>query len=32
VLLTNDVHFGRGRQTINPLRRAVHGALAPNLS
>jgi CubicO group peptidase (beta-lactamase class C family) len=29
VLLTNDVHFGRGRGTINPLRRAVHTALAP---
>lgn len=28
-LLTNDVHFGRGRGTINPLRRAVHTALAP---
>lgn len=29
VLLTNDVHLGRGRGTINPLRRAVHTALAP---
>jgi CubicO group peptidase (beta-lactamase class C family) len=29
VLLTNDVHFGRGRGVINPLRRAVHTALAP---
>ena len=29
VLLTNDVHFGRGRETINPLRRAVHAAFAP---
>lgn len=29
VLLTNDVHLGRGRATINPLRRAVHTALAP---
>jgi CubicO group peptidase (beta-lactamase class C family) len=29
VLLTNDVPFGRGRGTINPLRRAVHTALAP---
>ncbi len=28
VLLTNDVHLGRGRGTINPLRRAVHTALA----
>lgn len=29
VLLTNDVHFGRERGFINPLRRAVHTALAP---
>jgi CubicO group peptidase (beta-lactamase class C family) len=29
VLLTNDVHLGRGRGRINPLRRAVHSALAP---
>lgn len=29
VMLTNDVHFGRRRGTINPLRRAVHTALAP---
>ncbi len=29
VLLTNDVHFGRDRGQINPLRRAVHTALAP---
>ena len=29
VLLTNDVHFGRGRGTIKALRRAVHQALAP---
>jgi len=29
VQLTNDVHFGRGRGVINPLRRAVHTALAP---
>lgn len=29
VLLTNDVHFGRGRGLINPLRQAVHTALAP---
>ena len=29
VLLTNDVHLGRGRGMINPLRRAVHTALAP---
>ncbi len=29
VLLTNDVHLGRGRGRINPLRRAVHTALAP---
>jgi CubicO group peptidase (beta-lactamase class C family) len=29
VLLTNDVHFGRGRGAIKPLRRAVHDALAP---
>lgn len=28
-LLTNDVHFGRGRGTIKALRREVHGALAP---
>jgi CubicO group peptidase (beta-lactamase class C family) len=29
VLLTNDVHFGRGRNVIKPLRQAVHQALAP---
>lgn len=29
VLLTNDVHFGRGRGTVKELRRAVHEALAP---
>ncbi len=29
VLLTNDVHFGRNRGTIKPIRQAVHGALAP---
>jgi len=29
VLLTNDVHFGRDRGTINPLRREIHTALAP---
>lgn len=29
VLLTNDVHFGRGRGVINPLRHAIHTALAP---
>jgi len=29
VLLTNDVHFGRDRGQINPLRREVHTALAP---
>ena len=29
VMLTNDVHLGRGRGTINPLRNAVHTALAP---
>ncbi|HLI01598.1 MAG TPA: serine hydrolase domain-containing protein [Acidimicrobiales bacterium] len=32
VLLTNDVHFGRGRGLINPLRQAVHTALAPERS
>lgn len=29
VLLTNDVHYGRQRGLINPLRRALHTALAP---
>lgn len=29
VLLTNDVHFGRARGTIRPLREAVHTACAP---
>jgi CubicO group peptidase (beta-lactamase class C family) len=29
VLLTNDVHYGRGRGTIRALRMAVHEALAP---
>ncbi|HTT91179.1 MAG TPA: serine hydrolase domain-containing protein [Acidimicrobiales bacterium] len=29
VFLTNDVHFGRDRGTITPLRLAVHEALAP---
>lgn len=29
-LLTNDVHFGRQRGLINPLRHAVHTALAPD--
>ena len=29
VLLTNDVHYGRQRGHINPLRQAVHTALAP---
>ena len=28
-LLTNDVHFGRGRGTVKELRRALHQALAP---
>ena len=28
-LLTNDVHFGRGRGTVKELRRAVQEALAP---
>lgn len=28
-LLTNDVHFGRGRGTIKALRQAVYEALAP---
>lgn len=30
VLLTNDVHFGRGRNLINPLRRTIHSILAPS--
>lgn len=29
VLLTNDVHFGRGRGWMNALRHAVHTPLAP---
>lgn len=30
VLLTNDVHFGRNRGQINPLRHTIHGILAPD--
>ena len=29
VLLTNDVHFGRGRGTIRAIREAVHDSCAP---
>jgi CubicO group peptidase (beta-lactamase class C family) len=29
VLLTNDVHYGRGRGTIGPLRNAAHDACPP---
>jgi CubicO group peptidase (beta-lactamase class C family) len=29
VLLTNDVHFGRNRNVIRPLRESVHTACAP---
>jgi CubicO group peptidase (beta-lactamase class C family) len=29
VMLTNDVHFGRNRRRIRPLRQAVHRVLAP---
>lgn len=31
VLLTNDVHYGRGRAVIGPLREAVHAAVADAL-
>jgi CubicO group peptidase (beta-lactamase class C family) len=29
ILLTNDVHYGRGRGTIGPLRNAAHDACPP---
>jgi CubicO group peptidase (beta-lactamase class C family) len=31
VLLTNDVHYGRGRAVIRPLRESVHAAVAAAL-